>query len=781
MFRKIIFLASITMLGLAGYLSAAEPDVMIPTVGAKKPVLDGVVDNLWSLATKQYLAITTEGSEPDLNTDLSGSWSALWDSEYLYILVDVNDDALVQDSPSGWDDDRVEIFIDGDNSKDDAQDNVNDYQYNFRWNYGEVETPVEWYLSPDSLQGVEYAVATTGTGYLFEIALPWLTMIGMSPQVGHLIGIDVMIDDDDDGGGRDTQISWHLESSPPHSPVKWGTAKLVIGSTDKASNPNPTDEQTDVQRDLILKWKPGEFADKHDVYLGTNFDDVNNAETDSPLLVSPAQDVNSYNTGRLEFEQTYFWRVDEINAPPDTKVFKGNIWSFTVEPFTYPIPADSIVTTASSYAEGNGPENTINGSGLVNDLHSTVPEAMWVSSVCEPGSAWIQYEFDKTYKLHQMLVWNYNGPLILWGYGFKDVIVEYSTNDTNWTQIDSVTEFAQAPSTTGYAHNTIVEFNDVAVKFVRITANSNWSNGFMNQYGLSEVRFLHIPVSAREPRPADKATEIAVEVTLGWRAGREADEHNIYLSTDQQAVIDGTVPAVTVPQANYGPLSLELDSIYYWCIDEVNNAETTTIWKGDIWSFMVQEYIVVDDFESYNDITPGEEGSNRIYLTWIDGFENPTTNGSTMGYPDPYFPDDEHFVETNIVHSEKQSTPISYDNSTASYSEVTVSTNDITIGPDWSRSGAQVLVLWFYGDPNNAATEQMYAKINGSKVIYDGNPNNIAISKWTQWNIGLASLGVDSSNVTTFSIGFEITGSTGGSGTVLFDDIRLYKIPPPEI
>ncbi len=556
---------------------------------------------------------------------------------------------------------------------------------------------------------------------------------------------------------------------------------IQTGSAVYASGPSPTDEQIDVPRDTVLSWTPGSFADKHDVYLGTNLDDVNNAGTDSLLLISPAQDSNSYNAGRLDLGETYFWRIDEVNAPPDSTVFKGDVWSFTIEPFAYPIPAERITATASGWLEGNGPENTINSSGLdVNDLHSTDTDSMWLSSEGEPGSVWIQYEFDKAYKLHQMLVWNYNGPLILYSYGIKEVAVEYSTDGSNWMAIDSVAEFAQAPGTNNYAYNTAVDFGGVAVKYVRITANSNWSDGFLNQYGLSEVRFLSVPVSAREPSPADGATDIAVnvDVNLGWKAGREATEHDVYLSTDQQAVIDGTVPVVTVPQASYGPLSLDLGNTYYWRIDEVNNAEATPIWQGDTWSFVVQEYVVVDDFESYNDLNPDEEGSKRIFFTWIDGFENPSINGSTMGYPAPDFTSDEHFVETSIVRSGEQSTPLLYDNSTASYSEVTVSTNDLAIGPNWSKGGAQTLVLWFYGDPNNAVTEQMYVKINGTKVIYDGDADNLAIRRWTQWNIDLTSLGVNLGNVTTFSIGFERTGATGGLGIVFIDDIRLYRLAP---
>ena len=150
-----------------------------------------------------------------------------------------------------------------------------------------------------------------------------------------------------------------------------------------------------------------------------------------------------------------------------------------------------------------------------------------------------------------------------------------------------------------------------------------------------------------------------------------------------------------------------------------------------IWYFSTSVYLVVDDFESYNDIDTGLEGSKLIYDTWTDGVDNPSTNGSTIGYFVAFQPT----METEIVHSGNQSVPLSYDNTVASMSEVTVSASELPIGRNWSKGGAGVLGLFFYGDPNNATTEQMYVKINGTKVLYDGDPGDIALERWNLWII----------------------------------------------
>ena len=101
-----------------------------------------------------------------------------------------------------------------------------------------------------------------------------------------------------------------------------------------------------------------------------------------------------------------------------------------------------------------------------------------------------------------------------------------------------------------YAADTTVDFRGVAAKFVKLTIKSNWG-GVVKQYGLSEVRFYAIPVTAREPSPATGATAVHPQVTLSWRAGREAASHKVYLSDDQQAVIEGTAPAATVTEPTY--------------------------------------------------------------------------------------------------------------------------------------------------------------------------------------------------------------------------------------
>jgi len=516
----------------------------------------------------------------------------------------------------------------------------------------------------------------------------------------------------------------------------------VVGGSPIAVNPQPAIGQTDVTTDPVLSWTPGDFAATHNLYLSANADDVANrapgaliADGITPANVAP---------GRLDFETTYYWVVDEVNAAPDYAVYEGTIWSFTVEPFAYPVQ-NVVASTNAISDDGAGPENTVNGSGLnSDDQHSIEASDMWVTV---PGqeSVYIQYAFDQIYKLHEMLVWNYNVQFeLLLGFGVKNVTVEYSENGTDWTVLGDV-ELAQGTARADYAANTTIAFDGVAARYVRLSINSGW--GMLGQLGLSEVRFMYIPVLPREPQPADGATDVDIAATIAWRPGRDATTHEVYFGTDPEAL----PLAGTLATAQYDPGALDLCATYYWQITEIQDTES---WQGALWSFSTQAYLVVDDFESYND------EDNVIYETWIDGWINET--GSTVGYLE------EPFAERTIVNSGRQSMPLFYDNSSTSTSEA-----DLDLTQNWAASGIQSLSIQFHGDADSTVG-QLYVEINGTKVSYDGDAADLNRAMWQSWNIDLSTVG-NVSSVRSLTIGIE---GAGASGVVYIDDIRLYPQAP---
>jgi formylglycine-generating enzyme required for sulfatase activity len=113
----------------------------------------------------------------------------------------------------------------------------------------------------------------------------------------------------------------------------------------KARDENPTDAAVAVPADANLSWTPGALAVRHDIYIGTDFNDVNGASDPNTPPGRGRLDVNSFDPPvNLGLFKTYYWRVDEVG---ESTFVKGDVWRFTVAPpyvnllgmeFTY-IPA----------------------------------------------------------------------------------------------------------------------------------------------------------------------------------------------------------------------------------------------------------------------------------------------------------------------------------------------------------------------------------------------------------------------------------------------------------
>ena len=93
---------------------------------------------------------------------------------------------------------------------------------------------------------------------------------------------------------------------------------------------------------------------------------------------------------------------------------------------------------------------------------------------------------------------------------------------------------------------------------------------------------------------------------------------------------------------------------------------------------------------------------------------------------------------------------------------------------DWTVNGVDTLTIWFRGSSSNSV-EQMYVTLNDNAKVDQSDPDTITITRWTQWNIDLqafADQGVNLASVNSITIG--LSSGTGGTGTMYFDDIRLY-------
>jgi len=479
------------------------------------------------------------------------------------------------------------------------------------------------------------------------------------------------------------------------------------------SKPNPADGALHEDTWINVSWQPGRDAASYDVYFGENFDNVNDGTGEA---FRGNQTGDFFIVGILGFSYpdglvpgtTYYWRIDEIQTD-GTTVHRGSIWSFTI------------------------PSKTAKGPDPADGAEFVDPNTLALSWAPGLGA-----------KLHTVYL----------GDDFDDV------NNATGRPPQGATTYSPGPLELEKVYYWRVdEFDSVATY-----KGDVWS--------------FTTPGAVGTPQPSNGATDVEMTAILSWTPAEHAASHQIYLGTDEDAVKNATTASPEYKGSKapgdetLDPGKLTWDTAYYWRVDAVYDAEPDNPVKGLVWSFTTANFLVVDDFESYNDIDPPEAGSNRIFEAWPDGYGT-TTNGALVGNDLP------PYTEQTIVHGGAQSMPYFYDNN-LKFSEATLT---LVYPRDWTENDVNTLTLYFMGDSDNAA-ERMYVALNGSAVVYHDNPNASQIGIWTGWNIELkafAEQGVDLTNVNTIAIGFGDKNNiqAGGSGKMYFDDIRLATAAAP--
>ncbi|MHC4074496.1 MAG: PA14 domain-containing protein, partial [Planctomycetota bacterium] len=133
----------------------------------------------------------------------------------------------------------------------------------------------------------------------------------------------------DDDSGAVAELRW----SSPRTP-KQLIPQAALSLPVKASSANPPAGAIDVKQTIILTWSAGDFASSHEVYFGTDGEAVRNADTSSSEYKGARNlGSESYDPGKLQWDTTYYWRVDQVNdAHPDSP-WAGGVWSFTTADF----------------------------------------------------------------------------------------------------------------------------------------------------------------------------------------------------------------------------------------------------------------------------------------------------------------------------------------------------------------------------------------------------------------------------------------------------------------
>jgi len=554
-----------------------------------------------------------------------------------------------------------------------------------------------------------------------------------------------------DGLVPGTTYYWRIDEvndANTASPWKGDVWSFTVPSK-KAYQPVPADGASFIDpQSVILRWTKGFGAILHTVYFGDDFDTVANATGGPPVAFT------TYNPGDLESDKTYFWRIDEFDG---ATTHKGDVWSFRTIPYI-PITDPNLVGWWK-FDEGSG-TIVLDGSGHGNngalkgnpqwivghdddalqfdgvDDYVEVPHDPSLTVDTEVTvMAWINTErHNSAGGDWQAILAKSNDPRSYSFYTYTNGTLHFSAGASPYI---GSTSAGQVPlnewvhvcamvveghhqyyingedAGTGGSGTTLPGSADTAA--VRIGLTQEGGNNFLGM--IDDVRIYNRALTQEEiqqimrgdptlawgPSPAHRSTPDVDNATpLSWSPGEKAAEHDVYFGMDKDAVenTDASDTSGIYRNRQSGTSYTPPEGVewgggpYYWRIDEYNT--DGTISKGNVWSFTVADFILVDDFEGY------DAGDNQIWYAWHDG----------LGYgsqgTDPYFAGngtgsavgDENtasYTEETIVHGGGKSMPLSYDNNKQGYAKYSEVELTLTRPRDWTQQDVAELSLWFRG------------------------------------------------------------------------------------
>ena len=612
------------------------------------------------------------------------------------------------------------------------------------------------------------------------------------------------------------------------SPLKGRVWTLNIND-ETAFNPYPGDEDDVIPIDSLLSWS-GCVASTHKVYFSTDFDDVNDREAGALVAT---QSETSWDPNGMEYLTFYYWAVDEVEG---MTTWSGPVWSFKTESsivdpnmilwYEFNETGGDAVPDSSGYErhgtiddiEGdtwdpndgrypgcinfNGGERIDGPWSTLNSVDNGITVSLWLKESMgdenyvfsfgdEAHNVWAQVPTSDLQNV-EFRAGNDTNDLLLWREANPSAWVdEWHHFAFRKDQVAETMSIYFDGSRAKSKANTANTLDQVGNKWFQIGAEWDSSDGYSGKiddfriydYALPD---LEIEALARggelglawAPNPLSGASDLRRNTTLSWKPGQYASSHDVYFGTSWDDVNDAnTLVTLEVYKENwdvndYNPGILELGTTYYWRIDEVNNSDVNSPWKGKVWQFTVASFLFIDDFESY--VSYGTE--NPIHSTWQNDFD--TGAWVELGF------------EPLPVHRGDQSMEYGYDSDYPDAEKYSENYRNYANAQNWEEADVKLLTLFFYGHPDNDAnsTEQMYFGIqdsNGTESYsevrygdYGEDMNDIRLAEWTEWNMDLADFNATLTDVRKLFLGFgdREAPSAGGMGYVYFDDVRLY--PP---
>jgi hypothetical protein len=615
-----------------------------------------------------------------------------------------------------------------------------------------------------------------------------------------------------DGLVNGTTYYWRIDEvndADPNSPWKGDVWSFLVPPK-TAYYPDPADGAEFIPVNPTLTWTPGHGAKTHTVYIGEDYDTVNEATGGT------SSGVASYDPGQLKLAKTYYWRIDEFDG---AETHKGEIWSFTTEgAVTGPNPADGAVDVSGSQILtwnagaiaashevyfGSGADAVKNATkaspeykgpkalgeesydpGLltlettyywrIDEVNDTNPDSPWAGNVWSfmTGDYFVIDDFEN-YNANENQIWYaWHDGL---GFGAADSADYYAGNGTGSAVGDE-----NSPS---YTEETIVHGGNQSMPV-------NYDN---NKQGYSKYSEVELALDAVRDWTAEGVTELSL-----WFRGYPASVGSFSegpTGTYTMTASGADIWAVNGVEADEFHFAYKMLSGSGSIIAKVESIGDTAPWaKGGL---MIRDSLSPDSAHAFAAIT----SANGVASQGRPSTGGTSFNTNQTGITAPVWLKLERNISGSftVYHSTNGTnwqvvtgaSPRNIPMGTNTYIGLALTATNAAetcqaVFSNVTTTG-NVTGQWAHQDIGITSndTEPLYVAVSNSAgnpaVVVHDDPAAANIDTWTEWVIPLSAFadqGISLTNVDRIAIGLGTRGNTtmaGGSGKMYFDDIRLNR------
>ncbi|HPS55210.1 MAG TPA: LamG domain-containing protein [Sedimentisphaerales bacterium] len=443
----------------------------------------------------------------------------------------------------------------------------------------------------------------------------------------------------------------------------------------KSYDPSPADGAAEQADTVYLNWQRGHGMVRYfDVYIGTDYDEVNGADTNASQVYGGRYYCEYYDAKNLNDGTTYYWRVDGVTE--NGNIYKGNVWSFTTQNLSGSLVANWGFEGNADDSSGNGyngvitqtsPSSTysfvpgplggqafesldgcyinITGSGAAgwaDFKNSSMSISMWVKSSQSTSAATLISKGSNAYKISQYStlsagrVKTYaNGP----GASAGSTGAPYTGStcfDDQWHHIVSVLSRSENKhkiyldgqlAGTNCSRPTdsdpmVINTYDLAIGANPAAGTSYYFRGAIDDvriydYALTEQEVVTIfnPLASVNPNPANGGADAVLYPELSWEYAGGVTGYNVYLGTDSTAVDNAGTASSGIYKGYTDTNSITLAEGFdgettYYW--RVDSVVNTEVSKGMVWQFTTRK---AGDFDG--DDAVGYEDFRLLTVDWL--------------------------------------------------------------------------------------------------------------------------------------------------------------------